>query len=187
MSILPITIYEDPSLRKKCAPVEADSEEIRQFIGNLFETMYNAHGVGLAAPQVAASSRIFVIDVDAMLKEEEGSKLVGPMAFVNPEIIERGEEQVEYEEGCLSIPEIRENIKRPDFIRIRYLDRDFNEQTLEARGWLSRVIQHEYDHIEGKLFVDYLGSFRKRLIRGKLNQLDAGEVQAKYPVLSHTN
>ena len=185
MSVLPITIYEDPYLRTKCDPVKENSDELQQFIDDLFETMYNAHGVGLAAPQVANTSRVFVIDVDAMLKEEKDSELVGPMAFINPEIIEKGDEVVEYEEGCLSIPDIREDIQRPDYIKVKYLDRDFKEQTLEARGWLSRVIQHEYDHIEGVLFIDYLGSFRKRLLRGKLKQMDNGELEAEYPIAPH--
>ncbi|HKI44814.1 MAG TPA: peptide deformylase [Balneolales bacterium] len=185
MSVLPITIYEDPYLRTKCDPVEKDSEELQQFVDDLFETMYNAHGVGLAAPQVANTSRIFVIDVDAMLKEENGSEPMGPVAFINPEIIKKGNDIVEYEEGCLSIPDIRENIQRPDYIKVKYLDRDFKEQTLEARGWLSRVIQHEYDHIDGVLFIDYLGSFRKRLLRGKLKQMENGEVETEYPTANH--
>ncbi len=185
MSVLPITIYEDPYLRTKCDPVEKDSEELQQFVDDLFETMYNAHGVGLAAPQVANTSRIFVIDVDAMLKEEKGSEPMGPVAFINPKIIKKSNDLVEYEEGCLSIPDIRENIQRPDYIKVKYLDRDFKEQTLEARGWLSRVIQHEYDHIDGVLFIDYLGSFRKRLLRGKLKQMNNGEFETEYPTVPH--
>ena len=185
MSVLPITIYEDPYLRTKCDPVEKNSDELQQFIDDLFDTMYNAHGVGLAAPQVANTSRVFVIDVDVMLKEETGSEPIGPMAFINPEIIEKGDEIAEYEEGCLSIPDIREIIQRPDYIKVKYLDREFKEQTLEARGWLSRVIQHEYDHVDGVLFIDYLGSFRKRLLRGKLRQLDAGEIEPEYPTVPH--
>lgn len=185
MSVLPITIYEDPYLRTKCDPVEGDSTELQQFVDDLFETMHNAHGVGLAAPQVADSRRIFVLDVDTMLKDEKGSEPVGPMAFINPEIIKKGNDLVEYEEGCLSIPDIRETIQRPDYIKVKYLDRDFKEQTLEARGWLSRVIQHEYDHINGVLFIDYLGSFRKRLLRGKLKQMDMGIFEAEYPTMPH--
>ncbi|HKJ34583.1 MAG TPA: peptide deformylase [Balneolales bacterium] len=182
MAKLPIVTYNDPVLRKKGEEVQNDSEKIQQLIDDMFETMYNANGVGLAAPQIGESLRIFVMDADSILKDE-GEKPFGPEVIINPEIIEKGEDTVEYEEGCLSIPDVRENVIRPDQISVKYLDRNFNEKMIQVRGWLSRVIQHEKDHLDGVLFIDYLGSFRKRLIKGKLKEIDNGTLPVDYPVV----
>lgn len=184
MAILPILTYDDEHLREETPPVKENSENLQELIDDLFETMYNANGVGLAAPQVGEIKRLFVADVDPLLEDQEKAleQKHGPMVFINPEWEAIDEEKDQQEEGCLSIPEVREKVKRPFNIKVQYLDRDFNKQTLEATGWLSRVIQHESDHLDGVLFIDYLSSFRKRLIKGKLNKIDRGEVKTDYPV-----
>lgn len=182
MAKLPIVTYNDPVLRKKGEKIAENSDEIQTLIDDMFETMYNAKGVGLAAPQIGKSLRLFVMDADSILKDE-GDTPFGPEVFINPEIIDKGEDTVEHEEGCLSIPEVRETVVRPDKISVKYLDKDFNEKIIKADGWLSRVIQHETDHLNGILFIDYLGSFRKRLIKGKLKEIDRGTLDIDYPVV----
>lgn len=184
MAVLPIVTYNDPILRVKTKEIDQDSEKIQQLIDDMFETMYNSRGVGLAAPQVGSDLRVFVLDADPVIKEEEGAeKTFGSEVFINPEIIRVSEEKVEFEEGCLSIPEIRENVTRPKEITVRYLNRDFEEKTLDAEGWLARVIQHEKDHLDGVLFIDYLGSFRRRLLKGKLSEIENGTKKVEYPVV----
>lgn len=183
MAILPVLTYDDERLRKETPPVEEDSDALQQLIDDMFETMYNANGVGLAAPQVGEIRRLFVANVDPLLEDEENltEKMHGPLVFINPEWEPAGEEKIQQEEGCLSIPEVREKVKRPTEIEVRYKDRHFNDQTLHASGWLSRVIQHETDHLDGVLFIDYLSSFRKRLIKSKLKKIARGDVQIDYP------
>lgn len=186
MAILPILTYEDERLRTETQPVTEDSDELQELIDDMFETMYNADGIGLAAPQVGKMKRLFVADVDPLLDDEEGIEEPkhGPLVFINPEWKEVGDEEEQREEGCLSIPEIREKVQRPSRIEVRYKDRNFNNKTLQATGWLSRVIQHETDHLDGVLFVDYLSSFRRRLIKSKLKKITEGEVQTSYPTKS---
>ena len=184
MAVLPIVTYNDPVLRAKASEITEDTEELQQLIDNMFETMYNSNGVGLAATQIGEEVRVFVLDADPVIKEEEGEEsLFGPEVFINPQIIELSEETIEFEEGCLSIPDIREKVIRPVDIKVRYLNRDFKEKELDASGWLSRVIQHEKDHLDGVLFIDYLGSFRKRLLKGKLSEIESGLKQVDYPVV----
>ena len=180
MPVLPIVTYNDPVLREKATPVTEFNDETAQFVDDLFETMYNSEGVGLAAPQVGVSLRIFVIDADNMIEEDE--EPVGPIAFINPEIVEKKGRQIPLDEGCLSIPEVTDKVIRPEAVRVKYLDENFEEQELEADGWLARVIQHEYDHLEGILFIDYLSAFRKRMHRGDLEEIDAGMRETKYPI-----
>ena len=127
MAVLPIVLYNDPVLRQKAEPVKTDSKELQVFIDDLFETMYEASGVGLAAPQVGRSLRVFVVDADVMV-EDTDEQAYGPMAFINPEIHSKDNQQIIIEEGCLSLPELRENIARPDEITVKFLDRDFREQ-----------------------------------------------------------
>ena len=181
MSVLPIVTYDDDVLRKKAKPVNENSEEIQTFIEDLFETMYNSNGIGLAAPQVGTSLRIFVIDADGVMDEEE--ELYGKMAFINPKIIEASDDQVSMDEGCLSIPEITDKVKRPSRIKVQFLDQNFNEKELDVDGWMSRVIQHEYDHLDGVLFIDYLSIFRKRMHKSDLEEIAAGERETKYPLV----
>ena len=183
MAILPIVTYDDDVLRATCVAIPENSDEIQTLIDDMFETMYNANGVGLAAPQIGKSLRLFLADADVMIEDDSSEEKYGPMAFINPEIKEKKGPTVEYEEGCLSLPGLSETIKRPDEITISYLDRDFNPQEKTFSGMISRVIQHEFDHIEGVLFFDHLGSFRKRLLKGKLTDIKDGVVEAAYPLL----
>lgn len=180
MSILPIVTYNDPVLRAKAEPVQDFTDEISEFIRDMFETMYNSDGVGLAAPQVGVSKRIFVIDADNMLDEEDDKP--GPMAFVNPVIVEKKGDKIPMDEGCLSIPEVTDKIIRPETVVVKYKDEEFNDCEIEASGWLARVIQHEYDHLEGVLFIDYLSAFRKRMHKADLKEIEMGNRETKYPI-----
>jgi peptide deformylase len=182
MSILPIVTYDDEILRKKAGLIEDDSEELQALIDDMFDTMYNGHGVGLAAPQIGRSIRLFVVDADAMYEPEDTSPRYGKQVFINPEITEKSDQTLQYDEGCLSIPGVRESVMRPDKIKVKYLDRYFKEQTAEFDGWMSRVFQHELDHLDGVLFIDYLGSFKRRLLKSKLNNVKEGTAEVEYPV-----
>lgn len=180
MPVLPIVTYNDPVLRKKGEAVQEFNDETREFIENMFETMYNSEGVGLAAPQVGVSLRVFVLDADNMLDDDEEKP--GPMAFVNPEIIEKKGLKVPMDEGCLSIPDVTDKIIRPETVVVKYKDENFEDQEIEASGWLARVIQHEYDHLDGILFIDYLSAFRKRMHKADLKEIEAGERKTRYPI-----
>jgi peptide deformylase len=182
MSVLPIVTYNDPVLRENTEPVHESSDDLQTLINDMFETMYNSSGVGLAAPQIGRSIQLFVMDADAVTDELENETNIGPMVFINPEIIETKGEAIRMEEGCLSIPELRDEISRPEIVSVRYLDRNFKEQTIEASGWVSRVIQHEYDHLQGKLFIDYLSAFRRRLHKSMLKKIEFGKLETDYPV-----
>ena len=184
--ILPIVAYGDPVLKKKAKDINKDYPKLSELIDNMFETMYNAHGVGLAAPQIGLSIRIFIVDAepfaeDEELSEEETEKLKGfKKVFINPVILEETGDEWAFCEGCLSIPDIREDVFRNEKIKIKYFDESFNEHLEEYDGLAARVIQHEYDHIEGILFTDKLSSLKKRLIKGKLNNISKGKVNADY-------
>ena len=185
--VLPIYVYGHDALRQETDPVEKNSDELQSLIDNMIETMRNAAGIGLAAPQVGRSERLFVVDLTPMADEmaEAGEPLPPqPMVFTNPEIVEESTETVDLEEGCLSIPEVREAVTRPERIRTRYLDRTFEEQEIEAGHMLARVLQHERDHLDGVLFTDYLSSFRKRLLQRPLREMVNGEVEADYPLVT---
>lgn len=182
MSVLPIVTYNDPVLREPAQLVKSDSDELQKLIDNMFETMYNSSGVGLAAPQIGESIQLFVMDADAVTDELEDEENYGPMAFINPKIVELSGEKIRMEEGCLSIPELRDDVSRPNMVKLTFLNRDFEEKELIAEGWISRVIQHEYDHLQGKLFIDYLSAFRKRLHKSLLKKIDGGNLEIDYPV-----
>jgi peptide deformylase len=182
MSILPIVTYNDPILRQKTEPVEELTEETKTFIADMFETMYNSDGVGLAAPQVGSSLSVFVLDADAMI--DEGDPALGPLAFINPEILEKKGEKVQMDEGCLSIPLVTDKVSRPDTIVIKYKDQNFNDRENEFSGWVSRVIQHEYDHLQGVLFIDYLSAFRRRMHKADLKEIEKGERETSYPLVA---
>lgn len=182
MAILPIVTYDDDILREKTRPVETLTDEIRQLINDMFETMYNSDGVGLAAPQVGELHRVFVVDTDAMA-EEEDEPAYGPIAMINPEITFRADETTEMEEGCLSIPGVNASVKRSKSIVVEYRDKDFNKQQLEVDGWLARVIQHEYDHLEGILFLDHLSFFKRKLLSSKLQEIAEGKKETDYPLV----
>lgn len=175
--ILPIVAYGDPVLRKEGAVVEPDNEELRTLIDSMWETMYQANGVGLAAPQVGKSLNLFIIDT-GMFDDEQTEKL--KQVFINAEIIDEFGELWEFEEGCLSIPHIRENVKRYSNILLRYQDEQFNTFEKEFSGLTARVIQHEYDHCKGILFVDHLSDLKKRLLKNKLKNISLGGAQVNY-------
>jgi peptide deformylase len=177
----PVTVYGDALLRKKAKEIKKDTENLNEIIENMWETMYYSDGVGLAAPQVGLSIRLFVIDASSGADEEpelEGFKKV----FINPEIIEITGEEWIMNEGCLSLPEIREDVSRPDVVRIKYFDENFIQHDEVYKGFAGRVIQHEFDHLEGKLFIDYLSPLRKRLLKSKLNSIAQGKVQPHYRI-----
>lgn len=181
MSILPIVTYNDPVLRKKTEPIKDHSEFVSELVDNMIETMYNSDGVGLAAPQIGKSLRLFVMDGDPIMDEED--EKYGVLVFINPEIVEKKGKKIAMDEGCLSIPDVREKVFRPETIVIKYKDRDFKEQEKEFSGWMARIIQHEFDHLNGILFIDYLSSFRKRMIRSDLTEIETGEIEVEYPIV----
>lgn len=177
----PITVYGDPHLRKKAKPVDINDEELKEVIENMWETMYYSDGVGLAAPQVGKSIRVFMVDATSGADEEPELKDFKKV-FINPEIIETSGDKWVMNEGCLSLPEIREDVTRPDKVRIKYLDENFEEHEEEFEGFAGRIVQHEYDHLEGVLFIDYLSPLRKRLLKGKLNNIARGKVTPHYRI-----
>ncbi|WP_273277304.1 peptide deformylase [Maribacter polysiphoniae] len=184
--VLPIVAYGDPVLRKVGKEIEKDFPKLDELIENMWETMYNASGVGLAAPQIGLPLRLFIVDAtpfaedddltDAEQKTLEGFKKV----FINAKIKEETGKDWAFNEGCLSIPDIREDVSRKDTITITYCDGDFKEHTETYDGVLARVIQHEYDHIEGILFTDKLSSLKKRLLKGRLANISKGKVKVEY-------
>lgn len=184
--ILPIVAYGDPVLRKKTATIDSDYKDLDQLLENMFETMYGAHGIGLAAPQIGRSIRLFIVDAtpfedDEDLSEEEREFLsTFKKVFINAEIVEETGDEWAFNEGCLSIPDIREDVFRQDTITINYQDENFESQSLTVNGIAARIIQHEYDHIEGVLFTDKLSPLKKRLIKGKLNNISKGKVSIDY-------
>ena len=175
--IYPVIIYGDPVLRKRAEEITKDYPELPKLIEDMFETMYKSNGVGIAAPQIGKSIRIFVVDGSPMDEELEDFKKV----FINPEILEESEEEWKFEEGCLSIPGLREKVERPEEITLHYFDENFQEHEEVFDGLKARIIQHEYDHLEGILFTDHLSAFKKSLIKGKLNAIAKGEIDASYP------
>jgi len=177
--ILPVIAYGDPVLKKVAEDISEDYNQIDKLIANMWETMYNAHGVGLAAPQIGKSIRIFVIDASPFAEDDETVKDFKKV-FINAKIIqEEGEEWV-FNEGCLSIPEVREDVSRKPKITMEFLDENFVKHTETFEGLAARVIQHEYDHIDGVLFTDHLTPLRKQLIKGKLKKIQDGKIQPEY-------
>jgi len=175
--IYPIVAYGHPVLKKRAEEIEKGAIDVKQLASDMFETMSNAQGVGLAAPQIGKSIRMFVVDGAPM---EDESMTGFKKVFINPAILEEFDDDWVFEEGCLSIPGIRENVERPARLRIRYFDEDWNEHEEEYDGMKARIIQHEYDHIEGVLFVDYLSPLKKRMLKGKLTNISKGNVSADY-------
>lgn len=177
--ILPIVAYGDPVLRKKASPITKDYARLNEIIADMFETMYNAAGVGLAAPQVGLSIRLFVIDA-APFAEDDKSLKAFKKVFINAEVVQEDGEKWKFNEGCLSIPGIREDIERNPAITLDYLDENFEEHTETFEGLKARIIQHEYDHINGVLFTDKISPFKKRLLQGKLTDITKGKVSVDY-------
>ena len=184
--ILPIVAYGDPVLKKKAKDITPEYPEFENLLNNMHETMYNASGVGLAAPQVGLPIRLFLVDTspfaeDDELTEEEQEELKNfKQVFINAEILEEKGDEWPFNEGCLSIPDVREDVFRKPKITITYQDENFKTHTNEFDGLIARVIQHEYDHIEGVLFTDKLSSLKKRLIKGRLTNISKGKINIDY-------
>ena len=183
--ILPVIGYGNSILKRKSKEVPNSYPGLKELIRNMYDTMYNASGVGLAAPQIGKSVKIFIIDTspflnmdDNEIKDYEVSSV--KQTFINPTILDETGEFWSFEEGCLSIPHIREEVKRKSFIKIEYYDENFNYRKDDFSGIVARVIQHEYDHIQGVLFTDKLTSFKKRLLKSKLNNIEKGNVDVDY-------
>ena len=177
--IYPIYIYGSPVLREEAKDIAKDFPELKALVEDMFETMYAAEGVGLAAPQIGKAIRMFVVDVSGFAKHDP--KAAGyKRVFINPEIYEESEEDILMNEGCLSVPGIHEDVYRPESIRIRYFDEDFVEHDEEIDGWRARAVQHEYDHIEGIVFTDHLSPLRRTLLKSKLGSMSKGKFDAAY-------
>ena len=177
--IYPIVVYGDPVLKKKAANIKEGEIDVVELAKDMYETMEQADGVGLAAPQIGKSIRMFVIDATKM---EDPEVADFRQIFINPEIIEEDGEEWAFEEGCLSIPEIREEVFRQEKLTIRFFDENWQEFKKTYTGMQARIIQHEYDHIEGILFTDHLSGFKKRLLKGKLTSISKGKVQPGYRI-----
>lgn len=184
--ILPIVAYGDPVLKKKAKDISKDYPKFDVLLENMFETMYNAFGVGLAAPQIGLPIRMFLVDTtpfaeDEGLNEEEQKELDGfKRVFINAQIVKEEGDEWAFNEGCLSIPDVREDVFRKPKITIEYLDENFETHKESFDGLIARVIQHEYDHIEGILFTDKLSSLKKRLIKGRLTNISKGKINVDY-------
>lgn len=191
--ILPITVYGDPVLRKVCEEIDKNYPGLDQLIKDMFETMYEASGVGLAAPQVSKPIRLFIIDATPFTEldeDEESEYSKEEMAqmknfkrvFINARIIEETGEEWKFNEGCLSIPKIREDVVRKPKLKIEYVDEHFKKHSETYEGVIARVIQHEYDHIQGVLFTDKISPLKRKLISGKLADISKGKINADYKV-----
>ena len=184
--ILPIVAYGDPVLRKVGTEIDKDYPNLKELIANMKETMYNASGVGLAAPQIGKSIRLFLVDASPFAEDEEISEKDRAVlknfnkVFINPKILEEEGDEWAFNEGCLSIPDVREDVFRQPQITIEYQDEDFKTHNETLDGLAARVFQHEYDHIEGILFTDKLSTLKKRLIKKKLENISKGKVRADY-------
>jgi len=184
--ILPILPYGNPILKAKALEINKSYPKLKDIIKNMWETMYSANGVGLAAPQIGLSIRIFVIDTFPFSEQEELSKKESielssfKKVFINPKIIEENGKDWDFNEGCLSIPDIREDISRKESIKINFLDENFVSKNLILSGIKARVVQHEYDHLEGILFTDYLSPLKKRILKKKLYNISKGKIKTDY-------
>ena len=178
--IYPIVAYGDPVLKKKAQELKQGDESLPQLIEDMFETMHNAHGVGLAAPQIGKSIRLFVVDAGGFVNPDPENKEEFKKVFINPTMLEEDGDEWAYEEGCLSIPGIRSDVLRCPRIKINYFDENWNEYTGVFEGLKARVIQHEYDHIEGILYLDHISPIKRRLLKGKLLNISKGEVDVDY-------
>lgn len=179
--ILPIVAFGAPILRKKCVDITPEYPELETLLANMWETMYEASGIGLAAPQINKGIRLFLIDTTPFVDdEEETEEVIVKQAFINARIIEETGEEWVFNEGCLSIPDVREDVSRKSTVTIEYMDENFKKHTTTFDGLTARVIQHEYDHIDGILFTDKISALRKRMIKGKLIDISKGKVNVAY-------
>jgi peptide deformylase len=188
--ILPIVAYGATVLRKVANDITPDYPQLNKLMEDMWETMYYSNGVGLAAPQVNKDIRLFVIDTEQIFEnldeDEKGKYPDAPgvkKVFINPHVLELEGDEWPYNEGCLSIPKIREDVMRPETIVLEYLDENFQPHTETFNGITARVIQHEYDHLEGKLFIDYLKPLRRKMLQGKLTDISKGKVKVDYKMM----
>lgn len=188
--ILPIVAYGHPVLRKIAEDITPEYPQLDKFIEDMWETMYASNGVGLAAPQVNRSIRLFTVDTEQMFKtmdeKEQAEYLDAPGfkgVFINPRILEQEGDEWSYNEGCLSIPKIREDIYRHESVMLSYYDGQFQQHTTAFTGLTARVILHEYDHIEGKLFIDHISPLKRKLMKGRLNDISKGKVSVDYKMM----
>lgn len=179
--ILPIYAFGQPVLRKVAEDIDQDYKDLDTLIENMFETMRNARGVGLAAPQIGKSIRLFIVDTRQIDKPDEPAKGI-KKAFINARLLDESGDPWVYEEGCLSIPDIHSDIERKPTIRIKYFDQDWKEHDETFEGVNARVIQHEYDHIEGVLFIDHMRPLKRRMIKGKLEKIKKGDIEVTSPM-----
>lgn len=175
----PIYIYGQPVLRKEAQDIPTDYPDLQQLISDMFETLDSSEGIGLAAPQIGKDIRIFVIDLD-VLKDDMPEYAGFRKAFINVHILETSDETDTMEEGCLSLPGIHEKVTRPKRIYVKWMDESLTEHEEWVDGYLARVMQHEYDHLDGRMFIDKVSPLRKQLIKGKLKQLLKGDVRCSY-------
>ncbi len=184
--IYPIVAYGDPVLRKETLDVVQGEIDVKKLAADMFETMYAASGVGLAAPQIGLNIRMFVVDGTPINEAAETDEDIDPSligfkkVFINAEILEEDGDEWSYEEGCLSIPGIRADVYRPEFIKIKYFDTDWVEHTEDYESLAARIIQHEYDHVDGILFTDHLTSLKKQMLKKKLANITKGDVDVEY-------
>ncbi len=178
MTLIPVNQYGDKILRKKAVPVQKIDPEFVKFVKDMFETMHNAYGVGLAANQVGSNKSVFVVDISVM-KEFPDEK---PRVFISPKIIDRSDKTCSYEEGCLSIPDVRADVIRPEKVTIAFKDLDFNDQVMEVDGFLCRVIQHEYDHLNGIYFTDRIDESEQKKLKKELIRIKNRKIEVEYPV-----
>jgi peptide deformylase len=188
--ILPIVAYGHPALRKVCKDITPDHPHLEKLIADMWETLYNSSGVGLAAPQVNKDIRLFIVDTTQMfesMEEQERKKYPDNpgirQVFINAHIAEEDGEEWLYNEGCLSIPKIREDIYRYQAVTLQYRDENFESHIRKFSGLTARVILHEYDHIEGKLFIDHISALKRKLMKGKLSDISKGKVEVDYKML----
>lgn len=192
--ILPIVVYGDPVLRKVAEDIDKDYPGLDQLIKDMFETMYQASGVGLAAPQIGKAIRLFIVDTEPFVDDESGDDddeftaeerkelKAFKKVFINARILEEEGDEWKFKEGCLSIPKIREDVSRKPNVTIEYVDEHFKKHKDTYTGLIARVIQHEYDHIQGILFTDKVGPFKRKLIAGKLSDISKGKIGADYKI-----
>jgi len=187
---LPIVAYGHPVLRKVCTDIFPDHPGLEKLIADMWDTMYVSNGVGLAAPQVNRDIRLFVVDSHRIFEGMDEKELAEypdvpgiKQVFINAHVVEQNGKEWPYNEGCLSIPKIREDVMRPESVTIKFLDEEFNSHIKTYHGITSRVIQHEYDHIEGKLFIDYITPLKRKLMKGKLNDITKGKITVDYKML----
>jgi peptide deformylase len=188
--ILPIVAYGSPVLRKEATDIDSNYPDLKKLIEDMWETLYNSNGVGIAAPQINKAIRLFLVDTDQIVESfDDEDKRLYPnekpikRVFINAHIIETAGKPWPYNEGCLSIPKVREDIQRPEQVTLSYVDENFQPHQETFNGITARVIQHEYDHIDGKLFIDYLPPLKRRLIKKKLEDISNGKVKTDYRML----